>query len=177
LARIPCGASSSATPFISQSSALRGAIRETVGAQHLPGAGADEDERALALRGNHCLGERLGDQERRAQIDVHDAVPHLDRRIEQPAKRVDAGVVDHDIGDRPIDDLPAERRDGVRVGQFGGRRANIGAARLCAERRQAGVVAVGQKEPRAGAGEILGQLRAVNPRRAGDHHVLAGKFL
>ena len=51
--------------------------------------------------GDHQLGEAARDQERRAQVDVEDAVPFGRVDVDQEAARIDAGIVDHDVGRAP----------------------------------------------------------------------------
>ena len=125
---------------------------------------------------DHVAGDALGEQERDAEVDVHDAVPLGSVDVEEEAAGVDAGVVDEHVGGAPAGgDGVDEGVEGGVVGEIGGVGEAAGGGAGFGEAGIEGVtIAVGQAEAGAGAGEGVGDPAAVDAEGAGDDDGLGG---
>src|SRR3954452_2525956 len=96
--RMPCGASSRAIDWGEQ---LHAALRRAVVAELLPRDllvdGGDHHDRAARVVGAHGPRGLARGEEDAGEVHADDAIPLVERHVDELERRLDAGVVDHEV--------------------------------------------------------------------------------
>ncbi len=88
----------------------------------------------------HARQHPLAQVDRRAHVDVDDAIVVLDRMFEERPVESEAGVVHEDVRRRPCGDVGYDPPDVIPVREVGGKNPGVDALQALGQCRQAGLV-------------------------------------